>query len=599
MFNGRIRGLERTVSTVVIALCALSCAAQAEAVSKPKSSALVKASTTNKYARALSADERSALKALIQKAPRLRPVTLDMSNKQHRDFFTAVNRLAGRTVKNDAEFGRFLDTATASHQKNGAPDPRFVYLVNGARADAQGNPTEVPVGPVTTITSFEVINHVPRTFGASALVSLPNQPQICTQSLVITDEQGNPQGDADIVTQQQSCENVQLYTSASLDQADKYARAVLTVNWVDASGSQHVVTSIAEGSAAPVKIVSTDPNDKNGDKMIKFCFGRQGSDCDYQPSGTSAQVVNLPINGYTTYPEKLLDPKSDPYAAVFISITRPTPQSGGGCILQGDTTSFFANYTTLSADGKTINWADPKVQFPAINSTCMPNGSTVFYNMVMNLDLQSKFPTFFGISSAPDTPLSNAYYLMLPETRIYYSCLVAGTLVEMADGSKKPIETVSKGDMVLDGLRHAVPVKAIFVGSEDRYLAITLASGKVLRASSGHVVMTSEGPRLARMLTAGDRVRTRQGLSKIIAVATRDEHVKVYNLTVGKTNRAKDATFYGDGILVGDNEAQWRYDRPQANRIAEASPAIQPTMSVRGKALLEKRLNRHIDAIVR
>lgn len=548
-----------------------------------------KAGAVNSTAASLTAEEQAAIKTMSQTLPRLKPTPLNLADKTHHAFFTGMSRLAGKTVESDPEFARFLEYTTTYHTQNGQPDPKLVFLADGRKLNAQGEPTDYPVGPVSTVTSLELVPNSQNTYAVSGVVSLPDQPQTCTQSLQITDEQGNPQGQPDVISQKLACENVQLYTQAALDPTDKWAKANLLTNWIDQGGVPHVLTVSAEGSAVPTSIVSTDPRDKTGDGMIKFCFGRQSADCDYMPSGTSQQNVNLPIVGNTTYASALVDPKTDPNASVFISITQPTPQAGGGCNLVANVATFLQNFTSLSNNNQTVNWNDPTVQFPAINSTCMPNGSIVYYNMVMNLDLAPSQPTFFGISSAPNTPVSTGYYLQLPQTRIYYSCLVAGTLVDMADGSRKPIEQVAKGDLVLDGTGRAAAVTATFTGEEEKIFNVSLASGKVLRSSGGHVVMTTDGPRLARKLRTGDRVHTREGISDITDITARAEPTKVYNITLAQTEATEDATFYGDGVLVGDNEAQWRYDRPDAGLVAEAAPVIRPAMSDYAKALIKAR----------
>lgn len=555
----------------------------------------------------LTSNQRAAIQAKMTRLQRLRPVRLDLSKKGDRDFFVAIKRLAGVTEANNPEFRHFLKYATAFHTRRGAPRDGQVFLTAKGRIDSTGAATTDAVGPIAVISSLESKPGNPQVFGASALVSLPQQPQTCTQTLQVLDEQGNPQGQADSVTQVLACENVQLFAEAQLDPSDQWAQATLTTHWIDQSGNPFILTVAAAGSAIPIEIVSDDPNDKTGDHMIKFCFGRQGADCDYQPATLPSTVVALPINGNTTYAGPLVTPASDPAASVSITITNPKPQSGGGCSLVGNVAQFMQSYVSLSNNNQTVTWTAPAINFPAIDP-CMPTGSIVYYNMMMNLDLQFPGqpvqPTFFGISSSPSTPVSTGFFKQLEETRIYYSCLAAGTMVAMADGSRKAIEHVRAGDEVRDGKGAVRRVASTFAGEEERIVRIVTADGQVLRATEGHPLMTAAGPRLAKFVKTGDRVLTSRGPMSVTEAVTGRYEGKVFNLRLERgVTRAglsddEDATFFGDGFLVGDNEAQWRYDRAGATETAAAAPSIRPAMSSVGKAMLERRLGRAVDAAV-
>jgi hypothetical protein len=573
----------------------------------------------------LNASDQALIKQRLVGLKRLTPMLLDLSKPEDLAMHHALHRMAGRTPDNDPDLAQFNAYATDWHKRKGTPRDPYVFLrTDGVKVNAAGVVTDYPIGPITSITSFQSTSASTRSYATSGLVSLPGQPQTCTQTLQILDEQGNPNGQADSVTQVLACENVQLYATGTLDPSDKWAKAALTTRWIDQSGTPYVSVMAAEGSAVPTKIVSTDPNDKNGDQMIKFCFGRSSADCDYAPSGSSAQNVILPINGNASYSGALVDPKTDSNASVYIAITQPTPQAGGGCNLVADTKAFMQQYVTLSNSNMTVNWANPGVLFPAINSACMPNGSVVYFNMMMNLDLAGtiSLPTFFGISSAPNTPVSTGYYLQLAQTRVYYSCLVAGTMVDMADGSRRAIEDIVVGDKVLDGNGIARRVESTFVGDEKE--VVRIAAGPVaLGVSAGHPVMTTDGVRLAKFVQAGDKVRIRTGgqdaVVTVTTAALEPYGGKVYNLRLEKDltqagmtkigfagaglngaglTQDGDATFFGNGVLVGDNEAQWRYAHAGATRDAKPAPAIRPAMSPAGKAALEERLGRFVDATI-
>ncbi|HKR98016.1 MAG TPA: UvrD-helicase domain-containing protein, partial [Candidatus Dormibacteraeota bacterium] len=70
-------------------------------------------------------------------------------------------------------------------------------------------------------------------------------------------------------------------------------------------------------------------------------------------------------------------------------------------------------------------------------------------------------------------------------------CLVEGTLVTMADGSRRPIELVRAGDQVLSGFGagvfRAAPVTGISTRSADCVVRITTRAGRMLESTPEHI----------------------------------------------------------------------------------------------------------------
>ena len=554
---------------------------------------------------------------ILETTEPLQPHVLDLSDPQDLEFMLGAFARGGITPENNPEFAEFVEFAQEHHAVNGPPDPGYVTFVmtdDGVRmhprhavaaAGAEDAPADRTVGPVQTITSFQATDPTTREYSAAGLISLPDQPQYCWQTLEIYDEQGHAQGNADSLQQALACENVQLYTQAALDEDDQWAAAVLSSNWIDQNGNPHAITVRAAGSVIPTNITSTDPNDQNGDGMIKFCFGRHAADCDYDPAGASSTNVHLPINGSATYDSAINDPATS-QANVMITITHPEPgnDSGGGCALQGDTSDWFENYVTLSNDNKTISWDDPSVQFSQIDP-CMPNGSIVYYNMVTNLSLTidgTTQPTYFGISSSPQTPVSNGHWVQLEETRIYWSCLAEDTRITLADGSERLIGEIAEGDRIRsDAEGRALSVSATFEGEEDSPLVqIETANGYSLRLTQSHPLPTAHGIRQARNLNPGDVVFTRDGPSELIDVQRVAYAGTVRNLTVDRASgryllEPEERTFFANGIQVGDNEMQWFFDAPGATTATRHQP-VEPVMSEAGRRRLEAELGRPVPA---
>ena len=85
-----------------------------------------------------------------------------------------------------------------------------------------------------------------------------------------------------------------------------------------------------------------------------------------------------------------------------------------------------------------------------------------------------------------------------------YACVAKGTMIAMADGTQKPVETIKEGDEIanLNSGTSTVGVK-INSGQKPIY-EIVLESGRILRCSGEHKVLTDEGFKDANSLAAGD-----------------------------------------------------------------------------------------------
>jgi hypothetical protein len=98
---------------------------------------------------------------------------------------------------------------------------------------------------------------------------------------------------------------------------------------------------------------------------------------------------------------------------------------------------------------------------------------------------------------------------------------------------------------------------------------LELSDGSELMASGGHPIAGPRGFVLARDLTKGAEVLTRDGSSTIKAIDPLSGQSRVYNLTLANDlGRKGEATFYANGVAVGDNETQWKFDKRRAKTAA-------------------------------
>jgi len=139
------------------------------------------------------------------------------------------------------------------------------------------------------------------------------------------------------------------------------------------------------------------------------------------------------------------------------------------------------------------------------------------------------------------------------------SCFVAGTIINMADGSFKNIEDIQSGDVVLakDGLTDIV--SSVHDISEEVRTLWTINNRIV--ATESHPFLTEEGWKSNNLeaskalyssdgievgkLSVGDNLVSINGLEKVESLSSEEKLVKVYNFTTATTH-----TYVVDGVVV-------------------------------------------------
>lgn len=112
------------------------------------------------------------------------------------------------------------------------------------------------------------------------------------------------------------------------------------------------------------------------------------------------------------------------------------------------------------------------------------------------------------------------------DVTVTHICFLAGTSINMSDGSLKPIEQVIIGDDVLLGGR----VDKVYKHQADKYMKINN-----LQVTPEHPLLSSGKWVRANMLCVGDFLTDRNGKPvKITSMSVVNEEVDVYNLTVAK-----------------------------------------------------------------
>lgn len=103
----------------------------------------------------------------------------------------------------------------------------------------------------------------------------------------------------------------------------------------------------------------------------------------------------------------------------------------------------------------------------------------------------------------------------IPAIYAYLDCFAKGTMISMADGSKKAVEEMEAGEPVRSKDGRDVPVKEVRIQGEAHVIGIYLESGEEILLTEGHAVNTVDGIYPASRLREGQKIITENGTGRI------------------------------------------------------------------------------------
>lgn len=334
------------------------------------------------------------------------------------------------------------------------------------------------------------------------------------------------------------------------------------------------------------------PVDVDGLGDIQVCLDRTWpGDCDYDLTSTP-QAVKLPLQGsiHIAIPGDMFS--ADTIAAIKADANNHPraghlklnlTNSGGGCDVDADgdlvaEMQDFWDHVQLTDGNTTLTWDLTGPNSAFFDDGCRQVQDLVFLNLSLDLPwIRTSEPAAgvnwfsMSVSSIDQGTAAPGTYVIPNPIYITNSCLAAGTMIQMADGSTRPIEEVASGDHVFNSFHDGakgLTVTATAVGFEPiPMIRLEADSGHSALMTEKHPVMTPDrGIVFARDLEQGDLVVTMNGVSTVAKAAREDYDGKVYNLKVGDALEkaalgGDDRTLvYADGFLVGDGQIQTKHE---------------------------------------
>lgn len=409
-----------------------------------------------------------------------------------------------------------------------------------------------------------------------------------------------PLAPPNIVEQFAAGTDVSVQTDADLTQSERDAYLVDSVK-VEDTGTEFNISYLytdmgLQGAPPPqrpappvLEVQNIDaPVDLDGDDDILLCLSRSHADCDYKLLGMwevkvpLAGSIHITSNDHVFSEDAIDDIRADLTGGIpnprsgYIKLV--LAQAGGGCDVGPDgalqsSMAVFWNSTTVSPDGKTLSWDMTGDDSAFFDNGCQQIQDIVHLTMRLQLPVHD---TVFGFDHWVSKTLSNNPTQFDPDhvydpIRIVNSCMAAGTMIEMADGSLVAVEDIASGDHVFNSVHDGakgLTVMDTAVGTELKPMVrLESSDGHSVLMTDNHPIKTADrGIVLSRDLREGDMVLTASGISELVRVELEQYEGKVYNVKLGTDMEkaalgAEDMTLvYANGFLVGDMQVQSRHE---------------------------------------
>ena len=364
---------------------------------------------------------------------------------------------------------------------------------------------------------------------------------------------------------------------------DKFLKVQYTVNWMDAREGKLKSLCLPVDLASEtyfnsfIESVTLDfPKNINTpvNSPVVICYGRNESretvDKTYSAiNKDSKQCLFLDFIGNVTFEE----PGDNSFSSVDINSFELKVNSNSGYALYRlsytennrliDRTQEIIKSFTPTANGFHFelnnDWKDI---VPALR---LPAREEVKLTFCVEFKCKNGRVGVLQISSSSAESTSNVK--KIPTLRLLWGCLAKGSMILMADGSKKQIEAVKTGDCVMTCFTGASAlVVNCWNGKESQSLIrIEAENGGVLTCSSTHPVITVNGIAAACDIRKDDSLIDSNGAPVKVRTISHVDGDDVYNLSLEPGETASvyaegrpvaGTTMICNGFMVGDNEMQ-------------------------------------------
>jgi len=360
--------------------------------------------------------------------------------------------------------------------------------------------------------------------------------------------------------------------------SDRELEIVVDAEWEDESGnedgaaiSESAEYDLAEWTVARPKVetegyvtypggtVTKRTRTGSDDKIVLALYRTpdQGTNdldylCQYGKSGNQPLLM-VPGEGTVKFTDSDFQLESGS-AEMYCYLLKP---NGGGAYL---TAAGDAEYQMKDIDITEMSRAVAYSMYNEWGCTFMEAGDNKKHEYIYHIDLIYKRKgknrkRHIYLKDDPTQTGPNFGYV--PHLLIQWGCLEEHTRIWMADGTRKEIREIARGDGILLPDGQTASAGTIWHGDEDGYYRIRTADGREIKASATHPFLTAGGFKAAKDLVPGQDAlmvweeADRRMKEEAVAEAEKMEGViKVYNISLGGRQ------MIADGIVCGDMELQ-------------------------------------------
>lgn len=137
-------------------------------------------------------------------------------------------------------------------------------------------------------------------------------------------------------------------------------------------------------------------------------------------------------------------------------------------------------------------------------------------------------------------------------------CFLAGTKIQMADGSEKEIQNIKIGDQILtiDGFNFGQMISEKVVNTTGKIVGDYLIINNKIRVTGEHRMFINGAWQLAKDLKIGDALLDLSGKKiAVVSIQSVKQNVKVYNFEVENQH-----TYFAEGVYVHNDKGEGRSD---------------------------------------
>ncbi|MEG0691818.1 MAG: Hint domain-containing protein [Oscillospiraceae bacterium] len=222
----------------------------------------------------------------------------------------------------------------------------------------------------------------------------------------------------------------------------------------------------------------------------------------------------------------------------------------GGC-------TYFKNISKIDwqIKDRKLEWSFPEIWDSTFDRSKMgTNGRFAFYaELHLHIKIagvMTMIPVYIQSGEKPGTRSGLVYNMQY--LNIQWGCFGKESKILMADGSLKRIDQIQIWESVRTSDGRASAISNIYMGYESEIIVIRTITGKTLKLTGDHPVMTERGLLRAEDLKASDQIQNEQQTFEALDWL----YTEIYNDEVFNIDLEESGLIIADGLCVGDFRLQ-------------------------------------------